>query len=181
LSDVAERLQMLGEQIPEEIRWRMILEGDELKSEWARTGVTLDRLDAALKQVGEAAASSPTAITNAVLEMRTAFLPSIDRFQDEWTNTTRLIQNERQALTATLATERAAVLKDIDQQRAAMMKEAKVIVDDTVDRSLIQLRGTIRDVLFYVVLLAGIVLGLPFFFGFLLGRSWARIRPPKVS
>ena len=150
-----------------------------MQREWARTGVTLDRLDAALKQVGDAAAASPATLTNAVADLRTTFLPAFDRFQGEWTNTIRTLQTERQALTETLATERAAVLKDLDQQRAAMMKETQGMLRDLTDRSLTQLRGTIRDVLFYVVLLAGIVLGLPFLFGFLLGRTWARVRPAK--
>jgi len=179
LSDVADRLQMLGEQVPEEVRWRLTLEGDALEKEWARTGVTLDRLDAALKQVGEAAASSPEAITNAVLDLRAAFLPSIERFQDQWDNTTRTLQTERQALTETLASERAAVLKDVAQQRAALMEETHGMLRDLVDRSFTHVRGTIRDVLFYVVLLVGIVLGLPFFFGFLLGRAWGGFKRSK--
>jgi hypothetical protein len=172
----------------------------------------LDRLDAALKQVSEAAASSPAAITNAVLELRAAFLPVLERFQGQWDNTTRTLQTERLALTETVATERAAVLKevdhqraaimeevgqqreavtkeldhqrvaitkDIDLQRAAAMKEAQAILRDLVDRSLTQVRGTIRDVLFYVVLLAAIVLGLPFLSGFLVGRAWGRVKGPK--
>ncbi len=181
LSDVAERLQMLGEQIPEEVRWRLMLESDALEAQWARTGVTFDKLDKALGQVGEAAAASPAALTNAVLDLQAAFLPAFDKFQSEWTNTTRIMQEERKALTESLSVERAAVLKDIDQQRAATLKETQVILSDLTDRSLTHVRGIIRDVLFYVVLLAGIVLGLPFLSGFLLGRAWTRLRKPKGS
>ncbi|MGO8929327.1 MAG: hypothetical protein ACLQU3_20875 [Limisphaerales bacterium] len=179
LSDVADRLQMLGEQVPDEIRWRLTLEGDALETEWARTGVTLDRVDAALKQIAEAAASSPGVMTNAVLDLRTSFLPVLERFQGQWETTTRTLQTERQALTETLASERVAVLKDVAQQREAFMKETQEILRDLVDRSLTQARGVIRDVLFYVVLLAGIVLGLPFLFGFLLGRAWGRAAQAK--
>ena len=190
LSDVADRLQMLGEQLPAEVRWRLGLEGDALEAGWARTEATLNRLDAALKQVGEAAAASPAAITNAVLEMRTAFLPAIADFEAQWTNTTHVLQTERQALTATFATERAAVLKELDQQRAAVMKEVdqqraalmqetRVMLDDMTERSLTHAHKIIRDVLFYLVLLVGMVLGLPFLFGILLGRAWGRAARAK--
>lgn len=225
LSDVAERFQILGQEVPDEVRWRLSLEGDVLEKEWARTGVTLDRLDAALKQISEAAAASPGAITNAVLDLRSAFLPVLERFQGQWDNTTRTLQTERLALTETLATERAAVLKeldrqrvaamaevgqqraavmdevgqqraavmqevdrqrvaltkDVDQQRAAAMKETQEILRDLVDRSLTQVHGVIRDVLFYLVLLVAIVLGLPFAFGFILGRAWGRAGRPKKA
>lgn len=187
LSDVADRLQMLGQQVPDEVRWRLTLEGEELQAGWARTSVTLDRLDAALRTVADAAASSPAVMTNAVLamtnavsELRSSFLPVLERFQGQWEATTRTLQTERQALTETLASERAAVLKAVDEQRAAIMKETQGIARDVVDRSLTQVRGVIRDVLFYAVLLAGIVLGLPFLFGFLLGRAWGRGRLSKT-
>ena len=213
LSDVADRVQMLGEQVPDEVRWRLSLEGAALEAEWARTGVTLDRLDAALKQVGEAAAAAPGAMTNAVLDLRQTFLPVLERFEGQWQNTTRMIQTERQALTETLASERGVVLKEVDVQRAAVMKEvgeqriailkefdvqrAAVMKEvalqraalmeethgmlrDLVDRSLTQVHGVIRDVLFYVVLLAGIVLGLPFLFGLIVGRVWGRAARPKT-
>ena len=179
LSDVADRLQMLGEQVPEEARWRLTLEGEALETEWARTGVTLDRVDTALKQVGDAVAASPAMMTNAVLDLQSAFLPVLERFQGQWDNTTRTLQTERLALTTTLTNERAAILKDLAQQRAALMKETQGMLDDLVDRSSTQARGAIRDVLFYVVLLAGIVLGLPFLFGVLLGRAWGRASRAK--
>lgn len=192
LSDVADRIQMLGEQVPDEVRWRLALEGEALETEWARTGVTLDRLDVALKQLGEAAAASPAMMTNAVLDLRSAFLPALERFQGQWDNTTRALQTERQALTETLATERAAVLKEVDhqraalmtefdQQRAAAMKETQGILRDLTDRSLKQVRGVIRDVLISAVLLAAIVFGLPFFSGFILGRVWRRREPAKKT
>ena len=127
------------------------------------------------------AAASPAALTNAVLDLQAAFLPAFDKFQSEWTNTTRIMQEERKALTESLSVERAAVLKDIDQQRAATLKETQVILNDLTDRSLTHFRGIIRDVLFYMVLLVGIVLGLPFLSGFLLGRAWTRLRKPKGS
>ena len=192
MSDLAERLQMLGQQVPEEVRWRLTLEAEELETGFARTGATLDRLDAALKHIAEAAAASPAAVTNAVVDLRAAFLPVLERFQGQWDTTTKTLQTERKALTETLATERAAVLtavgeqrvavvKAVDEQRAALMKETQEMARDLMDRSLKQVHGVIRDVLFYAVLLVGIVLGLPFVMGLVVGRAWGRGNARKAA
>ncbi len=192
LSDFAERLQMLGQQVPDEIRWRLTLEADEMETQLAKTGATLDRLDLALKLIAEAAMASPGTMTNAVQDLRSAFLPVLERFQGQWETTTKTLQTERQALTETLATERTAVLKAVDEQRAAvlkavaeqrsaLMKEAQAITQDVVDRSMKQVHGVVREVLFYAVLALAIVLGLPFLTGFLLGRASGRISKVRNS
>ena len=179
LSDVADRLQMLGQQVPEEVRWRLTLEADELEAALARTGPLFDRLDLALKTVAEAAVSSPGTVSNAVSDLRLAFLPAMERFEHQWEATTRTLQTERQALTATLAVERAAVLKAVDEQRAAFMKEAQTTTHDVIDQSMTHARAAVREILFYVVLLSAIVLGLPFLIGLFLGRVWGRTTAKK--
>ncbi len=175
LSDLAERIQILGEEVPEEVRWRLSLESTEMQRGLDRAGVTLNRLDDALKQIAEAAAKSPGSISNAVLDLRTNFLPVLDRFEAQWQNTIKIVQSERQSLSETVATERAAVLKAVDQQREAVMKQTQEMTRDLVDRSMNQVRGLVRDVLFYAVLLVGIILGAPFAIGFFLGRAWGRL------
>lgn len=175
ISDLAERLQILGQEVPQEVRWRLTLESEEMQRSLSRTGVTLDRLDVALKRIAEAAASSPASVSNAVLDLRTSFLPVLDRFEGQWQTTIKTLQTERQSLAENIATERAAVLKAVDQQREAILKQTQEISRDLVDRSMNQVRGMIRDVLFYAVLLVAIILGAPFAIGFFLGRAWGRM------
>ena len=62
------------------------------------------------------------------------------------------------------------------QQRAAVMKDVERMAGDLADRSLEQARAMVKDVLRYALLLALVVLGLPFVFGFLAGRISARAR-----
>lgn len=77
-------------------------------------------------------------------------------------------------LVQTLEKERAAVLVTVEKERTAVMQDVDRIVRETTERSWQQLRAMVRDVLFYLVLLVIIVLGLPFFFGFLVGRTLGR-------
>ena len=176
LSDVAERLQIVGQQIPDELRWRISLETERLETELARTGLTLNLAETNLQRIAEAAGSSPGMLTNAVLDLRLAFLPVLEQFQAQWGTTTRTLQTERQALTATFAAERAVVLKAVDDQRAAVMRETQAMVHDVVDRSLTEVRRVVRDVLFYGLLLSVVILGVPFLLGFLVGRAAGRAR-----
>jgi hypothetical protein len=62
----------------------------------------------------------------------------LERFQDQWDNTTRTLQTQRQALAETLVSERSAVLEDIAQQRAELVKETQSIRRDLVDGPLTQ-------------------------------------------
>ena len=174
LSDFSDRLQMLGQQVPEEVRWRLTLESEEMERGLARTGVTLDRLDEAMKRIGDAATASPTTISNAVNELRVGFLPVLERLQSQWGTTITTLQQERQALALNIASERAEVMKGVDHQRAAIMKETQEITRDVIERSMNQVRALVRDVLFYAVILVALILGLPFVIGLFLGRAWGR-------
>ncbi len=174
LSDFSDRLQMLGQQVPEEVRWRLTLESEEMERGLARTGMTLDRLDEAMKRIGDAATASPTTISNAVNELRVGFLPVLERLQSQWGTTITTLQQERQALALNIASERAEVMKGVDQQRAAIMKETQEMTRDVIERSMNQVRALVRDVLFYAVILVALILGLPFVIGVFLGRAWGR-------
>lgn len=185
LTDFADRLQAIGQQVPEELRWRWSLEAENLHQGMARTGVTLDRLDTALARIAQVAADSPTTLSNAVTELRVGLLPVFDRFEKQWGVTLETFQKERQSLSENFATERAAVLKAVDEQRAALIKaadeqrsalvkDAQTLSREMIDQSLGYVHRTLRNVLIFLVVLAVVVLGLPFGFGFLVGRAMGR-------
>ena len=119
-NDLADRMQIIAQHVPDEVRWRVGLETRDLDTALTRTGATLDRFDAALKSLSEAAAASPATVSNGVYELRTGFLPVLERFDKQWGVTLTALQQEREALTKTLASEREAVLKSVDQQRVAL-------------------------------------------------------------
>jgi hypothetical protein len=81
------------------------------------------------------------------------------------------MEKEMESLLKALEKERAAVLITVEKERAAIMQDVDRIVRETTERSWQHVRAMVKEVLFYAVLLVLIVLGLPFFFGFLVGRA----------
>ena len=176
LSDLSDRLYIMSDQIPTEVRWRLSLESQRLDSALADTQETLRKLDAGLRHIGETASTAPGAISNAVIELRGAVVPALEGFQKQWGSTLETLTRERAALARDIATEREAVVQAVTQQRAAVMKDVERMAAEIAGRSMQEARGMVQDVLRYGVLLALIVLGLPFAFGFLSGRIWTRAR-----
>lgn len=185
LSDLADRIQIVAQHVPDEVRWRVGMESKQMEGAMVRAGVTMEKVDTALKRIAEAAASSPTTISNAVQELRNGFLPVLDRFEKNWGSTLGTVQQEREALTKSFSLEREAVMKAVDQQRAAMtqtidqqraaiMQDVHKLTVDTVEQSMKQVRGLARDILFYLVLLVAVILGFPFAIGVWVGRISAK-------
>jgi hypothetical protein len=88
------------------------------------------------------------------------------------------LEKEVAVLMQSLEKERTAVMGTVEKERAAIMRDVDRMVRDTTERSWQNLRAMVKDVLLYVVLLVVIVLGLPFVFGYLVGRAtgrWGRL------
>ena len=185
LTDLSDRVQIMGEQLPSELRWRVGLQVGELEQSLAELRVASKRVEEGLTRIADVAAGGPAMISNAVLELRSGFVPVFGGLEKQWAATVTSLQTERAALARDISTEREAILKAVDQQRAAVMKEVDLqrgaimkdverMAGDVTDRSMNHLRGLVKDVLLYGVVLVALVLGLPFFFGFLVGRGAER-------
>jgi len=153
---------------------------ERMEQQWSNV-VTTD-----LQRVVNVVETVPRVLTNALHDLRDGFLPPVARMEQQWSNTLTVLGQQREAFMRDVAKERAslvqavieqrvAVLKSVDEQRAALMQDVNHLARETLERSLEQGRGLVRDVLFYAVLLVLIVLGLPFFFGFLLGRVTSKV------
>ena len=185
LADLSDRVQIMGEQLPSELRWRVNLQAGELEQSLAELRVASKRFEEGFTRIADVAAGGPAIISNAVQELRSGLVPVFGGLEKQWASTVTSLQTERAALARDISTEREAILKAVDQQRAALMKEvdqqrAAIMKDvehlagDVTDRSMNHLRGLVKDVLIYLVVLVALVLGLPFFFGFLVGRVTER-------
>jgi hypothetical protein len=184
LADLAERVQILSEQLPAELRWRLSLEAGLWQDTFAETRTTLREIDSAMKSIAATVAATPATLSNAVVELR-SLAPAFTGLEKQWNLTLSVVDTQRVALVKDIALERVAILKAVDEQRAAltetfdrqraaMMKEVQQTATDVTERSMQQARGILKDVLFYGVLLVAVLLGLPFFFGVIVGRVTSR-------
>ena len=82
----------------------------------------------------------------------------------------RTLRVEREALAANIANERETLTAAFDTERARISADAAQITAQTVDTSWRELRKLIRETLLLTILLALVMLGLPFAAGYLVGR-----------
>jgi hypothetical protein len=94
----------------------------------------------------------------------------------------RTLRAEREALAANIATERQSVTAAFDTQRARISADAAQITAQALDISWRELHKLVREALLLTILLALVLLVLPFVAGYLVGRRRPRpsteITPP---
>jgi hypothetical protein len=102
---------------------------------------------------------------------RAALTLSLDK---ELASVLQALDKQVAVLMQALEKERGAVLVTVEKERAAVMQDVDRIVRETTERSWQNVRAMVKEVLFYLVVLVLIVLGLPFVFGYLVGRASGR-------
>jgi hypothetical protein len=81
------------------------------------------------------------------------------------------VHSERIALAAAVGEERQAAMKDVDTQRQAVAADAARISRQMISDTGAEVRRVVREALSLTIVLAIVVLGLPFTAGYLLGRA----------
>jgi uncharacterized glyoxalase superfamily metalloenzyme YdcJ len=81
------------------------------------------------------------------------------------------VDSSAASILETLRTEREAVVMAADAERQAISRDAARIADQVVKSSGEQARYLAREVLLLLIVLAIVVLGLPFAAGYLVGRA----------
>jgi len=171
LADTSDRLQVLSEALPSQAMWRTQLaladagvSGSDLKS-------ALRRLDERLERMSVAAQDAPVLMRAAVGDVRRSLLEVIARLDASSAATLQTVRAERLALSATLSAERAAVLTAADEERKALALDAGGLASQIVASSGAQARLLLREATLLMILLALVLLGLPFVAGYFLGRA----------
>ncbi len=185
VNDLTDRLRIFGEQLPDEIVLQTQLRMRENGVEAKDVQDALTRLKDDLDRLAAVAETSPELVRQAVASLREEFDPTLEKIDGRVVNAMDRLTAERQALAtdldelriglaASVAQEREEITRVLAVERAAMMTDARVIANDVTDKSWKQVRGLVREVGLILIVLALIVLGLPFYGGYMLGKSVAR-------
>jgi len=170
LGDVSDRLRIYGERIPNITLWQAEVALDRAGFDDAAYRNALRDLDAQLGRISALAETSPRLAHEAIGELRADLHASSDRLDKSWLETLRTLHTERAALAQDIAGERASLVTAFDQQRIQLSADADRIVARTVETSWDQARKLVREALLLLIVLAVLVLGLPFAAGYLVGR-----------
>ena len=173
LEDSAQRMQIYGETIPPQVMRETELALRKAGYSNGEVQASLKRLDERLARLGAAAESAPETVRGAVADVRDSVYELLDRLDASSRAATRELATQRVALFDEIRSEREAVVAAVDAQRKALTADAAKVADQVLKRSGEQARLVAGEVVALLILLAVVLLGLPFAAGYYLGRARA--------
>jgi hypothetical protein len=170
LGDVSDRVRIYSERVPELSLWEAELALDRAGFGDASYRSAFQNLDAQLERISKLADASPELAHEAITQLRGSLRETSDRLDASLTQTLRALHAEREGLAANIAEERESLTATFDVERAQVAKDAAQIAARAVDTSWQELHKVVREALILLILLTLLLLGLPFFAGYLVGR-----------
>jgi hypothetical protein len=177
VGDVAERMQIYGDTVPGQTLHHIQLAMRESGYSQGDVQAQLKRLDERMERLSAVAESTPELVHESIAEVRRSLRELLDHLDASSGAMTQTLRTERAALFVDIQTERAALVAAADVQRKALALDAGRIADDVVRTAGAQVRWLAGEVLVLLIILAAVLLGLPFAAGYLVGRARHRHSP----
>jgi hypothetical protein len=174
LGDVSDRVSIYSERAPALSLWKAQLALDRAGFDQNSYRKALSDFDVQLARISKLADTSPELVHEALAGLRENLRLSTDRLDADWLQTLRTMHAEREALAQNIAAERVSAVADFDLERARIAEDAGKIATQAVDSSWRQLRLLVRETLLLAIVLALVLLALPFAAGYLVGRRRSR-------
>jgi hypothetical protein len=175
MADTADRLEIYGDTVPAQVMHRAELALRESGYTRGDVQAAIARLNDRLERLTQVAESTPGLVRGAEAEVRQSLRDVLDRLDASSRSAGEALHAERVALFADLQSERTAVMAQLDGERRAAADDAARIASRVVKETGAQLRELAAEVMLLAIVLAVVVLGLPFAAGYLVGRAR---RPP---
>jgi len=156
VSDLTSRLTHYSTELPLQANWNADLIIRESGLDSLNIGRNLDSLSIMINNLNQMILESPEFIDSVMIELT----PLFNRIDRRWTLTLRILQKEREILLNAFRLEREAVMKDLDK---ISQNVAQIMMDNV--------KALIKEILIYVIIILIILLGLPFTFGYIVGKS----------
>jgi DNA-binding transcriptional MerR regulator len=171
MTDFSDRLKMSSDALALQTLWRTELALREAGYSGTDIRAALRELDERLAKASAAAESAPQLVHETIAEVRRSVLDVLERVDSSSARMIEALRTEREALSADVRIERQAIVTAADAQRRALAQDAATIAERIVRSSGDEARRLAREVLALMIVLALLVLGLPFAAGYLVGRA----------
>lgn len=122
----------------------------------------------------EVAENSPETIKEAIREFRRNVSPLFQSLNYEIGAAMESLSTDLQAVDTMLLRERVALDSIIHRERVALTQKADTLVEEGIENAFDGVGRLLRNLIIYILLLFIVILGLPFYLGYLLGK-----RKPK--
>ena len=171
MADVSDRVKISSDTLAEQAMWRtqLALRDSGYSSNDLRSA--LRQLDDRLAKMSATAENAPQLMHDAVADVRQSVFEALDRVDKSEARLMDRLSTQREAFTSDLHTERDTVLAAADMERKALAEDASRISDQVVKSTGEQVRALAREVLLLLIVLALLILGLPFWAGYMVGRA----------
>ena len=127
----------------------------------------IDRQFDRLIQVAE---NSPETIENAIKEFRNNIGPLFRNLNYEIGSAMQSLSSDVQSVNSMLQRERVALDSIIKRERSALTTKADTLVETGIENAFEGLGKTLRSLIIYFIVLFIVVLGLPFYLGYAIGK-----------
>ena len=164
MAQTSDMMRMYGNTIPSQMLWRAQLAAQNSGFSSKDVQTALQRLDERLARLSAMADATPDLVNGVVRDVR-------KQVDTSWVELLETVRNERVAFAAVVSQEREATLKDVDAERQALAADVTRISSQAISDAGTQIRRLVREALSLVIVLAIVILGLPFTAGYLLGRA----------
>jgi hypothetical protein len=171
MADTADRLEIYGDTVPSQVMYKTELALREAGYTRGDVQAAVRDLNERLARLTAVAESTPGLVHGAEADVRQSLREVLERLDASSHSAEQALHAERVALFADLQTERAAVMAQLDVERKAVAEDAARISSRVVKDTGAQLRELAAEVLLLLIVLAVVVLGLPFAAGYLVGRA----------
>ncbi len=164
MAQAGELMRMYGDTVPSQMLWRAQLAAQSSGINGKDVQAALQRLDERLAQLSAMAKTAPEVVRDAMGDMRR-------QVDSSWAQMLDAVRSERIALAVAVSKERAAAMKDVDAERQALAADAARISSQVISDTGTQVRHLVHEALSLIIVLALVVLGLPFAAGYFVGRA----------
>ena len=163
VSDLTSRTTTFTDQVPTQAAWQAELMFRQTGMSTDEIIATMDSLAQLIDQMAFVLENGPVLLDTTLIRMRQEMIPLIRTIDKKWTETLLMFSKERLEITKALQVERAAMMKDLDKTSQAL-----------ADSAFEYLKVLIRQILIFAILIVIVVLGMPFFMGYLVGKHIRR-------
>jgi hypothetical protein len=164
MAQAGELMRMYGDTVPSQMLWRAQLAAQKSGISSKDVQTALQRLDERLARLSAMADATPELVNGVVRDVR-------ERVDSSWVEMLDTVRSERIALAAAVSKEREAAMKDVDAERQALAADAARISSQVISDMGTEVRRLVREALSLIIVLAIVILGLPFTAGYFVGRA----------
>lgn len=170
VADATNRLGYYSDASGKRLNWKaeMILLEKGIDSVNIET--KLKEIDRQFERLLVVAESSPETIEDAIIEFRKNIAPLFGSLNHEISSAMKSLSTDMRFIDSISQRERVAIDSIIKRERIALTTKADVLVETGIESAIDSVGKTLRSLIIYFILLFLVLIGLPFYIGYIVGK-----------